>query len=110
VSRLTQAGARASDASGMKALTRSWLVIGLLLVAPAPVALAQGTPDGVTPAAEDACTGLMGAAFGLCVAYCEANDCDLNPDSQACDRLRGNYAKITGTDVLPCEVEEPSEN
>ena len=95
----------------MKTLTRTWLVIGLLLLAPAPagVALAKGTPDGVTPAVEDVCDGLLGAAFGLCVAYCEANDCDLHPDSHACDVLRGNYAKITGTDVLPCEVEVPEE-
>ena len=34
---------------------------------------------------------------------------DLHPDSHACDVLRGNYAKITGTDVLPCEVEVPEE-
>ena len=92
----------------MKSLTRSWFTIGLLALAfsPATVAVAQGTPDGVTPAVEEACTGMMGAAFGLCVAFCEANDCDLYPDSQACDVLRGNYAKITGEFTLPCEIEE----
>jgi hypothetical protein len=94
----------------MKTPTVIGLVVGLLLVAFASAAPARGTRDGVPPAVEDACSGLMGAAFGLCVAYCEANDCDLYPDSQACDVLRGNYAAITGTDVLPCEVEEPSDN
>ena len=96
----------------MKSLIRSWCTIGLLALAfsPATVAVAQGegTPDGVTPAVEDVCTGMKGAAFGLCVAFCEANDCDLYPDTDACDVLRGNYAKITGEFTLPCEA--PEEN
>ena len=54
------------------------------------------------------CTGIKGAAFGLCVAFCEANDCDLYPDSQACDVLRENYSKITGEYTFPCEVGEES--
>ena len=71
-------------------------------------ALAQ-TADEVTPAEETVCedAGLLGAAYGLCVAFCEANDCDLTPDAVACERLRANYAKITGEPTLPCESGEP---
>ena len=41
-----------------------------------PSAFAQ-TPDGVTPANEGVCDGLQGATpglYGLCVAFCEAQD------------------------------------
>jgi hypothetical protein len=41
--------------------------------------------------------------YGLCVAYCEANDCDAFPDSQACDRLYDDYSKITGAESFPCD-------
>ena len=62
------------------------------------------TPDGRTPAEESVCTdaGLTGAAFGLCNAYCEAQDCDVH-DRPSCERLRKNFAKHTGTRVFPCD-------
>jgi hypothetical protein len=80
--------------------------LAALLGAPAAtLAYGDGTPDESPPAEETTCedAGLMGAAFGLCVAFCEANDCDLFPDSQACNVLRQNYAKITGEVSFPCE-------
>ncbi len=78
----------------------------LLLAAPAGIAAAQGTPDGVTPAVETVCAKTRGSAgYGLCVAYCEANDCDLAPGSRECARLRANYAKVTGSSTLPCDGE-----
>ena len=91
----------------MKSLLRSWFTIGLLVLALSPRAIAagHGTRDGVTPAVEEECTGLKGAAFGLCVAFCEANDCDQYPDSHACDVLRENYSEITGEFTFPCEGE-----
>jgi hypothetical protein len=48
---------------------------------------------------------LFGAAFGLCVAFCEANDCDaqVDPDTRACSMLREKYARATGEVFLPCE-------
>ena len=78
---------------------------GLVFGAGAALAFGDGTPDGSPPAQEATCegAGLRGAALGLCVAFCEANDCDTYPDSVACDVLRENYAKITGEDTLPCE-------
>ena len=92
---------------------RSWLIaVGLtaLTTASAPAgAYGDGTADEMPPAEETVCedAGLFGAAYGLCVAFCEANDCDLAPDATACERLRGNYAKITGETTLPCEAGQP---
>jgi hypothetical protein len=73
--------------------------------AAASLAFGDGTPDGSPPAEESVCeaAGLRGAAYGLCVAFCEANDCDTYPDSPACDRLWENYTKITGEETFPCE-------
>ena len=45
----------------------------------AAVAFAMGTPDGQTPAQETMCDGLTGPAFGLCNAYCGAQDCEQRP-------------------------------
>jgi hypothetical protein len=87
---------------------RTLLVAGLLtlLAAPAGIALAQGTPDGVTPAVEAVCAKTRGGpAYGMCVAYCEANDCDLEPGSRECARLRENYARLTGSSTFPCDAE-----
>ena len=47
---------------------------------------AQGTPDGETPANEGVCDDLMWATpglYGLCVAFCEAQDCE--PDFAVAD-------------------------
>ena len=73
------------------------------------LAYGDGTPDGSPPAEETVCeaAGLMGAAYGLCVAYCEATDCDTHPDDNACTKLRANYAKITGDFTLPCDAGVP---
>ncbi len=80
------------------------LVIASAVSLLAASAFAQ-TPDGRTPAEELVCTdaGLTGAAFGLCNAYCEAQDCDIN-DRPSCERLRTNFAKHTGTRVFPCDA------
>jgi hypothetical protein len=69
------------------------------------LAVGKGTRDESPPAEESVCddAGLVGAAYGLCVAYCEANDCDAFPESQACDRLFDNYSKITGATSFPCD-------
>jgi len=62
------------------------------------------TPDGVTPAEETVCDGLVGAAFGLCNAYCEAQDCDiLDPQRESCELLRENFERITGAGNFPCD-------
>jgi hypothetical protein len=53
---------------------------------------------------EDA--GLEPGAFGLCVAYCEALDCDgpqPGGSERACNRLARNFARRTNGEPLPCE-------
>lgn len=56
---------------------------------------------------DGSCTGLSGAAFGLCNAYCEAQNCSvrLRP---SCAELRKNFAKLTGSSVFPCDALSPS--
>jgi hypothetical protein len=62
----------------------------------------DGTPDDKPPAEESVCDGLSGAAFGLCNAFCEAQDCDQHP-KKSCDQLRSNFQKLTGLAQFPCE-------
>lgn len=70
----------------------------------ASVSYAQ-TADGMTPAEETVCDGQEGALWGLCVAYCEAMDCDHEfpyADEQACERVLTNYLKKSGDTMPPC--------
>ena len=97
----------------MKFLRRTIAVFGFagLVFGPgAALSFGDGTPDESPPAEEQVCddAGLMGSALGLCVAFCEANDCDTNPDSKACEVLRGKYARITGELAFPCELDGDS--
>jgi hypothetical protein len=84
---------------------------GLLLAPGSAFAAGHGTPDEVPPANETVCedSGLIGAAYGLCIAFCEANDCDQFPNKKACDVLRSNFTRITGELVFPCETITPPE-
>jgi len=51
------------------------------------------------------CDGLKGKAYGLCNAYCEALDCDWDPNAskRACEALRSRYSSLTGESKFPCE-------
>jgi hypothetical protein len=72
--------------------------------------LLASTPDGETPAEEDVCDEFSGASYGLCVAYCEAMDCDEDPnaDETACERVSERFqAKSGELDAPTCGVEEP---
>lgn len=104
----------------MKKLPRNLLAaltLGLLVVS-AP-ALAQ-TPDDEPPALEGICDGLQGLTpglYGLCVAYCEAQDADfLSPgdDPSAMNpphrNILQNYNKLkTEADPsMPC-VQQPDD-
>ena len=70
-------------------------------------AYGDGTPDGSPPAEEQVCdtAGISGVAYGLCIAFCEANDCDMT-DRPYCAKLRKNYVKRTGEQFFPCELQE----
>ena len=97
----------------------TWLrhttVVGLMilgLVALAPASQAK-TPDGQTPAEETVCDDEpTGALYGLCVAYCEAMDCDYESPhaaDMACERVLTNYKKHAGeTAMPPCEENGPA--
>lgn len=62
------------------------------------------TPDTQPPAEETVCADLSGAAFGLCNAYCEAQDCDAqDPERASCEQLRRNFERLTGTPTFPCD-------
>jgi hypothetical protein len=53
------------------------------------------TPDGETPAEEEACDKYVGegARHGLCVAYCEAQDCEgiKYGTDPSCDRIAERF-------------------
>lgn len=88
-------------------LSRATLTVLVLLgfLALARMSHAQ-TADGVTPAEETVCDGQVGALWGLCVAYCEAMDCDYESplaDEQACDRVLTNYLKKSEGLMPPCD-------
>jgi hypothetical protein len=81
-------------------------VTAALLTAPGFVfAYGHGTPDEQPPAEETVCdpnVGLRGPAYGLCVAYCEANDCELDPGQHSCEVLLRNFYRATGRTDVPC--------
>jgi hypothetical protein len=80
------------------------LAFALLLICTG-TALAS-TPDGTPPSGETVCDGEVGAAYGLCTAYCEAMDCesdDPHASETACNKVGTKFLNITGRDV-PCEV------
>lgn len=66
------------------------------------------TPDGETPANEGVCDVLQGGTpglYGLCVAYCEAQDLDLVGDKETPNnKILGNYRKKmrAGDPDMPC--------
>ena len=97
----------------MRILTTTLSVLAVsavLTMAGSAHAFGGGTPDQQPPAEEQACedAGLFGSAFGLCVAFCEANDCDASDegDDQACSVLRERYVRATGEVFFPCEIGE----
>lgn len=88
------------------AMLGSVLIAGLATMS-AP-AIASGTPDGTTPANEGVCDVLKGGTpglYGLCVAYCEAQDLDIVGDKETPNnKILGNYRKKmqAGDPDMPC--------
>ncbi|MDT8281416.1 MAG: hypothetical protein RQ982_01240 [Gammaproteobacteria bacterium] len=66
------------------------------------------TPDGETPANEGVCNELQGGTpglYGLCVAYCEAQDLDIVGDKETPNnKILANYRKkmAVGDPDMPC--------
>jgi hypothetical protein len=90
----------------MKKRTMHWttavLAIALFALPSSAAAFGDGTPDTDPPAEEVTCDGLGGRVWGLCVAYCEAQDCP-GSEHPSCDVLRDKLWDITGTDAFPCD-------
>ncbi len=91
----------------MKKLVATLISCVALCLLMIPVASAQ-TPDGQAPAEETVCeeAELGGALKGLCNAYCEAMDCDADPNANinACASVHGKFLKKSGGIELPCVV------
>lgn len=94
------------------------IVVGVFVLFTTPATAAgppdhRGTPDGMTPAQEEVCNKFMGQPgplFGLCTAYCEALDCDTEPNANdaACMQvLRAFWAAQKGYGEVKCP---PCEN
>jgi hypothetical protein len=79
----------------MKSSRWKWLVVVFAAAAlMIPAMLISQTPDGETPAEEEACDKYEGegARQGLCIAYCEAQDCEgLKLDPESCVRIQQNF-------------------
>jgi hypothetical protein len=85
-------------------LTSLFLAAGLVAAAP----VIAETPDGTTPANEGACDELKTNAtpglYGLCVAYCEAQDLDTFEKEPTNSKILENYnkKKQAGDPDMPC--------
>jgi len=67
------------------------------------------TPDGQPPSRETVCDNETGAAYGLCVSYCEAKDCgdpNQRASDRACESVMRNFERKTGR-PLPCAMNCP---
>ncbi|BAU48052.1 hypothetical protein SVA_1490 [Sulfurifustis variabilis] len=95
-------------------MTRSSIVIAVLgcflfsaLITVSAPSMAT-TPDGETPANEGVCDVVKGGTpglYGLCVAYCEAQDLDIVGDKEApSNKILANYRKKmqAGDPDMPC--------
>ena len=70
------------------------IVVVVLLMLMAINSGVTQTPDEETPAEEQACDKYLGegARYGLCVAYCEAQDCDdLKKGDESCLNIAQNF-------------------
>ena len=90
-----------------------WKVIAIALGAIVFTSTIYGqTPDGQTPADEGVCDLESSAAYGLCVSYCEAMDCDSSEavaSSEACQSRFNRFFDLTGQEP-PCESPPPAES
>jgi predicted esterase len=86
---------RIKTSSGICVAAFSMVMVFLLIPS---IALAKRGPT--------VCDDLSGKAYGLCNAYCEALDCDWDPNASevACEDLRFKLLSLTGESEFPCET------
>ena len=75
------------------------------VILPSLVALLATHLYAGSAAASGDCEGESGRAHGMCQAYCEALDCDADPEAkgEACGVLESHFTSLTGRS-LPCEA------
>lgn len=85
------------------------LAVLALLASMAMNNVMAATPDGTTPANEGACNGLKVSGitpslYGLCVAYCEAQDLDTFDKEPPSTKILDNYnkRKLASDPAMPC--------
>ncbi|MFP6663963.1 MAG: hypothetical protein VCC00_07190 [Deltaproteobacteria bacterium] len=78
-------------------------LLAVSLCVPAAFAFGDGTPDMSPPAEEIVCDDFGGRLWGICVAYCEAQDCPVS-GHPSCDKLRDRFYDLSGTDIFPCDL------
>lgn len=97
--------------TSIKSISISFAMSGLLLVTglASSVVSVAATPDGETPANEGVCdvlkTNATPGLYGLCVAYCEAQDLDIVGDKETPNnKILANYRKKmnAGDPDMPC--------
>jgi hypothetical protein len=96
---------------------RRTVVVGILCMATLVGPVMGQTADGDTPVNEAICDDLFTATpglYGLCIAYCEAMDCELVDDEMNCDnfpdpRILQKYRSRMqeGDPDMPCVVPGP---
>jgi hypothetical protein len=60
-----------------------------------------------TSVADGICHEYSGKAFGICNAYCIAQEChEGNGNGKSCTKLKEQFQKSTGQSFFPCEVPE----
>ena len=84
-----------------KIINPQTLLAGVFAAVLLPVSQATAkTPDGSTPAIETVCNQFkddIPGLYGLCVAYCEAQDLDeFDKESNSADSLQNNFERKSG--------------
>lgn len=102
----------------MKTLARGLNFVTIFLLSALAMPALSQTSDGLTPAEENVCDPLLDGTpglYGLCVAYCEAHDAELdslygNPDELAMPDQRildiYNKKKSESDPAMPCVLAE----
>lgn len=73
-----------------------------IFIAACALAIALGARSGSAQVSQ--CSGLNGAAMGLCNAYCNALHCPDGHQGRACERLLANWQRQTGVPFFPCDA------
>jgi hypothetical protein len=92
----------------VRSYIKTWLVIGVLALAAAPVTAGNGHGRGRESVCDD--SGLIGSAYAACHTYCESLDCDAadhRSSPRACERALARFLELSGGQQPPCVAVEP---